>query len=172
MRNGLFCLGAALAGIVLAAMPARATVAAGPDANGIVQLSGQTETGKPLLVRVSLRGSTFEERREARTQEKDKIGNDWWGGPDQVIATLEVRIGSDWIPLFRSAYSDLGQVRLVELNTTKGAFFVTIYGGETGTGYSAKLRFKGGFLLGREVRHNEMGLEEKTEYYPVQDDNN
>jgi hypothetical protein len=167
-RGGL----AALAGIVLAAMPVRANVAARPDANGVIQLSGQTETGKPVLVRVTLRGSTLEERREARVQKKNKIGNDWWGGPDQVIATFEVRVGTDWIPLFRSAYSDLGQVRLVELDTTKSAFFITIYGGETGTGYRARLRFKGGFLLGREVRHNEMGLEEKTEYYPPHDDTN
>jgi hypothetical protein len=163
---------AALAGIALAAAPVRASVAARPDADGVIQLSGKTETGKPLLVRVTLRGSTLEERREARVQEKDKIGDDWWGGPDQVIATFEVRIGNDWIPLFRSAYSDLGQVRLVELNTTKSAFFLTIYGGGTGTGYTAKLRFRGGFLLGREVSHNEMGLEEKTEYYPPHDDGN
>jgi hypothetical protein len=169
MRNGFRCLLAAMAGIVLATMPARATVAARPDADGVIQLSGKTETGKPLLVRVTLRGSTYEDRREARVQEKDNNGNDWWGGPDQIIATFEVRIGNDWIPLFRSAYCDLGQVRLVELNTTKSAFFLTIYGGETGTGYSARLRFKRGFLLGREVTHNEMGLEEKTDYYPVQD---
>jgi hypothetical protein len=168
LRGGM----TALAGIVLAAMPVRANTAARPDANGVIQLSGQTETGKPVLVRVTLRGSTLEERRESRVQERNKIGNDWWGGPDQVIATFEVRVGADWIPLFRSAYSDLGQVRLVELDTTKSAFFITVYGGETGTGYSARLRFKGGFLLGREVRHNEMGLEEKTEYYPPHEDNN
>ncbi len=161
---------AILAGAALAT-PARANVAARPDANGVIQLAGETETGKPLLVKVTLRPSTYEERREERVQEKDKIGNDWWGGPDQVIATFEVRIGGDWIPLFRSAYSDLGQVHLVELTTTKAAFFLTVYGGETGTGYSARLRFKGGFLLGREVSHNEMGLEEKTEYYPPHDGN-
>jgi hypothetical protein len=165
MKNVFLC---ALAGSVLAVLPARANVAARPDADGVIQLSGKTETGKPLLVRVTLRGSTYEDRREARVQEKDNIGDDWWGGPEQIIATFEVRIGSDWIPLFRSAYSDLGQVHLVELNTTKSAFFLTVYGGDSGTGYSAKLRFKGGFLLGREVTHNEMGLEEKTEYYPVQ----
>jgi hypothetical protein len=166
MSKVLLCV---VAGIVLAAAPVHATVAARPDANGVIQLSGKTETGKPLFVRVTLRKSTLEERREERVQEKDKISDDWWGGPEQIIATFEVRVGNDWIPLFRSAYSDLGQVNLVELNTTKSAFFITVYGGETGTGYSAKLRFKGGFLLEREVTHNEMGLEEKTEYYPVQD---
>jgi hypothetical protein len=171
MRNNLGRVLAVLAGCALAAMPVRANVAGSPDANGVIQLSGKTETGRPVLVRITVRKSTFEERREARVQEQDKIGNDWWGGPEKVIATLEVKIGPDWIPLFRSAYGDLGQVRLAELTTTRSAFFLTIYGGETGTGYTAKLRFKGGFLLGREVRHNEMGLEEKTEYYPPHDDN-
>jgi hypothetical protein len=164
MKRGLLGVLVALAGIVLAAAPARASVAARPDENGVIQLSGRTETGKALLVRVTLRPANYEDRRAARVQEKDGNGNDWWGGPDQIIATFEVRVGNDWIPLFRSAYCDLGQVRLVELNTAKSAFFITVYGGETGTGYSAKLRFKRGFLLSREVVHNEMGLEEKTEY--------
>jgi hypothetical protein len=163
---------AVLAGCALAVVPVRANVAGSPDANGVIQLSGRTETGKPVLVRVTVRKSTLAERNEARVQEKDKIGNDWWGGPENVIATLEVRIGADWIPLFRSAYCDLGQVRLAELTTSRSAFFITIYGGETGTGYTAKLRFKDGFLLGREVRHDEMGLEEKTEYFPPHDDPN
>jgi hypothetical protein len=171
MKSKLRYVLALLAGCALSATPVRANVAATPDEDGVIRLSGTTETGKPLLVRVTVRKSTFEERREARVQEKDKIGNDWWGGPENVIATLEVRIGTEWIPLFRSAYSDLGEVRLAELSTTRSAFFITINGGETGTGYTAKLRFKGGFLLGREVRHNEMGLEEKTEYYPPHDDN-
>jgi hypothetical protein len=169
--NGLRCFMAAVVGMALAATPVRATVAARPDDNGVIQLAGKTETGKPLIVRVTLRNSTLEERREARAQEKDEIGNDWWGGPDHVIATFEVKIGDEYIPLFRSAYADLGDVHLVELNTTRSAFFLTIYGGETGTGYTAKLRFRRGFLLERDVQHNEMGLEEKTEYFPPHNDN-
>jgi len=86
-----------------------------------------------------------------------------------MISTLEVKMGQEFIPLFRSAYSDLADVREAVLKTSATGFTLVLHGGETGTGYTARLRFQNGYLVERTVSHNEMGLEEKTAYYPVRD---
>jgi hypothetical protein len=157
----------------LAADPSRAADPVPPDARGIIELAGQTEKGEPIRVRITLRASNLADRAAARVQEKDKVGNDWWGADDTnihgILATLEVRVGDDYLPLFRSAYGDLADVRGADLVTTKKGFSIIINGGETGTGYVARLHFKRRFLIGRDVTHNEMGLEEKTDYFPVHD---
>ena len=144
-----------------------------PNAQGIIQLFGKTEDGKTLQVRITLRHANQTDREEAHIQDCDKTGPDWWGAfdgpPDHIISTFEVRIGKEFISLFRSAYSDLADVRVVRLATSKAGFVITVCGGDTGTAYNARLCFKNGYLIGRDVTHNEMGLLEKTEYFPVRD---
>ena len=145
-----------------------------PDVHGVAKLSEKTENGKTLQVRITLRDANKTDRDEARVQAGDSIGNDWWGAPndgppDHIISTFEVRIGKEFIPLFRSAYSDLGDVRDVRLATSKAGFVITVYGGDTGSAYTARLRFQDGYLIERDVTSNEMGMLEKTEYFPVHD---
>jgi hypothetical protein len=145
-----------------------------PDSKGIIRLAGKMEDGKSISVQITLRHANSTDREEDRVQKKDNIGNDWWGAPnegppDRIVSTCEVKVGDNFIPLFRSAYADLADVRSVELTISKADFIITIHGGETGSGYMAVLRFKGDSLTARQVTHNEMGLEEKTDYFPVHD---
>lgn len=154
------CLGLALA-------PARASVVAEPNNDGFLQLTGKTEDGHNLWIGIHLRGPNLEDLHEKHVQEEDQVGNDWWGGPHHMISTFEMRIGTAFVPLFRSAYADLGEVRWIELTPAKDGFSLTLHGGEGGQAYTAKLRFRHGQLTEREIRHNGMAIEERTEYFPL-----
>jgi len=141
-----------------------------PDKAGTITLAGHLADGKQIEIRIILRRTNATDRVEAQFQSEHNLGSDWWGVdtvPDHVVSILEVRVGKDYVPLPRSSYGDLADVRQASLMVSKEKFKISVYGGETGTGYAACLEFDGSNLIGREVSHNEMGLEEKTQYFPV-----
>ncbi|HEX4138981.1 MAG TPA: hypothetical protein VHY09_01435 [Candidatus Methylacidiphilales bacterium] len=147
-------------------------IIARPDANGIIRLDSKMIDGRALHVRIMLRRTNQTDREEARFLDEHNLGSDWWGGnlvPDHIISTFEVRVGKEEVPLFRSAYADLSDVRIAKLDASKSGFSISVCGGETGTGYIARIEFEGPYLKGREVSHNEMGLQEKDQYFPVRD---
>jgi hypothetical protein len=144
-----------------------------PNDKGFIEISGENDLGKVLFVRISLRHPNQDDQVAAHIQKLEGLDPDWWGAfdgpPDHIIATFEVRVGNNYVAMFRSAYSDLGDVKSAELEVMKSSFNVTIHGGQTGTGYVAVLNFRGGNLVGRKVTHNEMGLGEETNYTVVPD---
>ncbi len=158
------CRLAILVSSLLFLQAASADKAVEPNANGIIEFVDKADGGKPVSVRITLRHPNATDKTE---------DNDWWGAfdkvPDRIISKVEIKVGSEAVELFRSAYADLGDVRQVDIKNARDHFTLIIHGGETGTGYTAELLFKDGYMVSRQVTHNEMGLEEKTEYFPVRD---
>lgn len=95
----------------------------------------------------------------------------FWGGdvgvlPKNFLSEIQVRSHSQTIFVPFSAYSDLGAVHRAFLRRTADGFALYLYGGETGTAYSAELIFAGGFMQSRTVFLNEFPQEtrEVTKY--------
>ena len=94
-----------------------------------------------------------------------------WGGdvdelPKFVLSSVKVQEGSEPIFVPLSVYSDLGDVKLASVNATKDGFVLNIHGGNTASGYDAKLIFSQRYLVSRMVRLREFPEErvEKTTY--------
>ena len=95
-----------------------------------------------------------------------------WGSeqvcPEQRISSLEVRYQRQAVFIPYSAFADLGNPSSVaiERGSSGGTYSIKIVGGEAATSYVSVLKFKGGLLLEKVVRHGEFPASawEKTLY--------
>jgi hypothetical protein len=93
----------------------------------------------------------------------------WGANPgkssEDVITAMNVKIGNEEISIPLSAYSDLGNPRLVSLEKTKGGFRVLIKGSDAGEAYDAVLIFEGKNIKSRKVSSSEFpDAQEETVY--------
>lgn len=102
-----------------------------------------------------------------------KAASSWrWGAenacPNAVIGSVELRINEELVFVPISAFADLGNPRVVQIDQRKGKdrFAVILVGGDAATSYKATLEFQKDILLERVVRHGEFPTEswERTIY--------
>lgn len=102
-----------------------------------------------------------------------KAASSWrWGAenacPNAVIGSVELRVNAELVFVPISAFADLGNPRVVQIDQRKGKdrFAVILVGGDAATSYKATLEFQKNILLERVVRHGEFPAEswERTIY--------
>jgi len=112
------------------------------------------------------------------TLQTAKVPNDFfyknalfWGAetgflPPNLVRALRVREDSQELFVPLSAYSDLGDIHRASLRPSPHGFILSLYGGETATGYVAALRFANGYLVSRAVSSDEFpqSAREETRY--------
>lgn len=79
-----------------------------------------------------------------------------WGAddmrlPQSILTLIDVQIGKDQVFIPVSAYSDLGEVKSVSLNTITHGFCLQLHGGDTAASYDAMLTFKYDYLHSKKV---------------------
>ena len=87
-----------------------------------------------------------------------------WGGdeslmPKTVITALRIEIGTNSIVTPLSAYSNLGDPRLVSLEKMQSGFKIIIVGGDAAGSYEAVLLYSMDHILNRKVVHGEFPSE-------------
>jgi hypothetical protein len=102
-----------------------------------------------------------------------------WGGdvgelPGSVVISIHVFADDKNILVPLSAYSDLGDVHYASLEASDKGFSLNLHGGETATGYDAKLEFENGHLVSRDIESREFPqqVKETTKYLFLKSDGN
>ena len=94
---------------------------------------------------------------------------EYWGtdGPGgRLVSRIQIRVGRDDIWMPRSSWSDLSDVRRIELQGDSSGVRAILHGSETGLAYVAEFRVRSGRLRARRVSSVEMPQSwERTEYH-------
>jgi len=88
------------------------------------------------------------------------------GTPNYVLTSISIHDDDQSIEVPLSAYADLANVRFASIVPLPHGFCLNIYGGDTGTAYSAKLTFGNGVTVSRILYDDEFPSQigEKTSY--------
>jgi hypothetical protein len=83
-----------------------------------------------------------------------------------LLTSISIQDDGQSIEVPLSAYADLANVRFASIVPLPHGFCLNIYGGDTGTAYTAKLTFGSGVTLSRTIYDNEFPdqVNEKTSY--------
>jgi hypothetical protein len=129
------------------------TTAVAAENTQIVQPEGRTELSLTLpggkLVRITLLQTAIADN----FSYKDAL---LWGGdvgeiPKTVMSLINVHINNENVFVPFSAYGDLGDLRLVSVESTAEGFNLQLHGGYTATSYDAILKFSRTYILSRTV---------------------